>query len=551
MYGVPGTTQISTEAFAGPLPAEPRNYSIENPIYPLDDPEVWSEGIVAASGHRVSPTKALHLPAVYQAVTRISGDIARCPLELYLEKDATYTALVNDPLYRLTAIQPNREMDAFKFWQRVLVYRLVWANAYIFIARNALGQPAELLPLLPDRTEPKRAAGILYYETEVNGEKVLLPADRVLHLEGIGFDNLRALDLVKLMRDAWGLALGQMDFAARVYRSGGRRGGVLEIPLTMPKTSADRLEEGFRKKYEDPNAAFTTVILRENAKFHEAQMTMRDSQSIEGREESVRDVARAFNIRPGHLGIDTSGVYGNRADDTRDYLDMTLRPIMTAITAQCRVKLLPLARQADHCFWHNTDDLLQMSPKEEFEAYGAGVEKLIITSNEARGKIGYPPIDGGDELRNPNTTAAAAQAGSKEPGAGSKTKPAPKKLANDDDDEGELALAHRQLLTKTVADVVTVLGEKAARAAASGQKFVTWLDEKLPGERAALARAIEPIAACLAAASGSDAGELAHSLTRHVHGEISAGLARIAETTTEAELRAAVTHYFNRLESET
>ena len=82
-----------------------------------------------------------------------------------------------------------------------------------------------------------------------------------------------------------------MNFAARVFRSGGRRGGVLEIPLSTTKTAADRLEEGFRRKYEDPAAAFSTVILRDNAKFHECKMTLRDSQSIEGQQESTKDVA--------------------------------------------------------------------------------------------------------------------------------------------------------------------------------------------------------------------------------------------------------------------
>jgi phage portal protein BeeE len=169
--------------------------------------------------------------------------------------------------------------------------------------------------------------------TETSDGEIPIPANRIIHLEGITFDNMEAMELTKLMRDAWGLALAQMDFASRVYRTGGRKGGWLEIPLGTTKTSADKLEEGFRGKYEDPSAAFTTIILRDNAKFHEGQMTLRESQVLEGREESVRDVARAFNIRPGHLGVETTGVYGNKADDTRDYVDNTLRPHMAGIAA--------------------------------------------------------------------------------------------------------------------------------------------------------------------------------------------------------------------------
>ena len=514
-----------------PALARERAYNIENPQYPLDDPSVWTEGTLSTAGERVTPSKMLALPALYQAVVRISGDVARCPLEPYEEDGPAWKILRDDPLYRLTAIQPNREMDAFKFWQRVMVQRLIYCNAYVYIVIDSNGRPAELLPLLSDRTEPKRKTGVLYFETTTNGFKVQLPADRVLHLEDICLDNLCGHDPMKAMREAIGLAIAQMKFTARVFRTGGRRGGVLEIPLAMTKTSADRLEEGFRRKYEDPAAWFSTVVLRDNAKFHEAQMTLRDSQLIEGRKESVRDVARYFNIRPGMLGDDAAaGVYKNRQEDMRDYTEMTLRPHMTGIAMQCRTKLLEVDRQAKQGFCHNTDELLQMTAKEEIEAYGLGVEKMVLTSNEARGKLGMPPIAGGDELRNPNTST-------QRPGAApAKKKPDPP--ADDettdpagDEDEADaynaLSSRHEKLVAQNVADVVRVIGEQAVRATASGAKFCAWLDEKLPEKRANLERAgLDPAAA-----------------QRQLE-IIIGGLDVVTEHASEAGLRAGVENFF-------
>lgn len=540
---------------------EERNYNMEDPSFPLDDPASWSDGAVAAAGRKVSETTALHLPAVYQAITRIASDVARSPLELFQEHaDGSYTALKEDPLYRLTAIQPNREMNAFKFWCRVMVQRLVWQNAYIYVAYDVRNQPAELLPLLSDRTQPKRKNGVLVYETETDGRTIPIAANRVIHFEGIGFDNLAALPLVKLMRDAFGLALAEIDFTSRVYRSGGRRGGVLEIPVGMPKGAADRAEEGFRRKYENTNDWFSTVILRDNVKFHEAQMSLRDSQGIESREESVRNVARAFNIRPGHLGVETSGVYGNKSDDTRDYLDMTLRPHMTGIASECRIKLLPLARQSRECFEHNTDDLLQMSLREQFEAYGVAVEKTILTSNEVRGKLGFKPHADGDKLQNPNTRSSAegADAGGGGRGAGSKTKLKRNGAAdpNDEDDDEALNLAHRRLAAATVKGVVAVIAGKAERAAASGAKFVAWLDEKLPAELASLEAALAPVGECIEARGarreerGARKVSWARETAERVHRDLAAGLEHISSTKPPAQLKAAVTDYFNSWENQ-
>lgn len=549
---VPGTSVVIADPRSGTYRMAERAYSMEDPSFPLDDPSVWNEGVVSTAGQRVSPVSALHLPAFYQGVTRIASDVARCPLELYRERDGAFEALKSDPLYRLTAIEPNREMDAFKFWCRVMVQRLVWQNAYIYIAKDVTGRPVELLPLLSDRTRPARRDGLLYYVTETNGREIPIPASQVLHVEGVGLDNLAAIELCRLMRDAFGLAMSQIEFSSKVMRSGGRRGGVLQIPLGMPKVAADRMEEGFRKKYEDSGSWFSTVILRDNATFHEAQMTLRDSQSIEAREESVRDVARALNIRPGHLGVESSGVYGNKSDDTRDYLDMTLRPHMTGIASQCRIKLLAPARQANDSFEHNTDDLLQMSVKEQFEAYGVGVEKTIITSNEARGKLGFKPHEEGDALRNPNTQTAR-QEGGKQKGATGQT-PSKKPTRTTETDEGEaLNAAHRRLAAATIRSVVAVIGGKAERAAASGAKFINWLDEKLPFEADTLQSALAPVGECIGIRDPSwrPHGGFARCAARHVYDELSRNLQGIADTTSEAALRSAVQDFFHQWEPPT
>lgn len=471
--------------------ASPReaNFNIEDPQFPLTDPGDWLDGSIADAGERVTPRRMLSVPAVYQAVTRISGDIARSPLELWREAgDDVWKVQRSDPLTRLLSIQPNREQDAFSFWQQIIAQRLIYRRAFVFIARNALGDPVELLPLLPDRTRARRKNGVFYFTTEVNGAEQPLADRQVLYFRSFGFDQTEAYGLCEPMREAIGLALARMKMASRLFRRGGRKGGTLEIPLGMTKPAADKLEEGFRRKYEDPNEAFTTVILRDNAKFHEAQMSLRDAQVIEGSQESVKDVARAFNLRPGILGEGKDGVYGNRFEDKSDYLDMTLRPLMAGIVGQCRIKLLPLERQARETFEHNTDDLLQMSPREQFEAYGTGIEKRIITSNEARGRLGYAPHAEGDRLGSPHTESSkqAPKQPAERPAPDDDLPPAGD---GEESDYARLRREHQALVDRNVADVVRVIRGQAARACASGARFCAWLDETLPTKRENLLRA--------------------------------------------------------------
>lgn len=509
-------------------------FSIEDPQYPLDDPASWIGGSVSDSGQRVTPCSMLSVPAAYQAVTRISGDIARSPLELWKETgDDVWKVQRSDPLTRLLSIQPNREQDAFTFWQQVVAHRLIYQKAFVFIATSRTGEPAELLPLLPDRTHARRKNGVLYFTTEVNGRREVLANERVIYLRGIGFDNLEAYELSKAMREAIGLALARMGMASRLFRRGGRKGGTLEIPLGMTKPSADRLEEGFRRKYEDPNEAFTTIVLRDNAKFHEAQMSLRDAQVIEGSQESVKDVARAFNVRPGILGEGKDGVYGNKYEDKSDYLDMTLRPLMAGIEGQCRIKLLPLERQARETFEHNTDDLLQLSPKEQFEAYGTGIEKRLITSNEGRGKLGYPPHPDGDKLGSPHTESQKQEPAGKKPAPRQPPRPdeEDQDSADEESDFARLQREHNLLVLRNLGDVARVIRGQAARACAGGARFCAWLDETLPTKRDNLVRAgLTP-----------ESAEAELSLIKD-------GLELAASSHSEATLREAVEEFFNQWE---
>ena len=85
--------------------------------------------------------------------------------------------------------------------------------------------------------------------------------------------------LVYKARESFALSLAAEEFASKYFRYGGRIGGILEVPAGMTKKGADNLEAGYRKTYEKVDNAFKTVILRDGAKFHQAQFTPEQTQN--------------------------------------------------------------------------------------------------------------------------------------------------------------------------------------------------------------------------------------------------------------------------------
>ncbi len=387
--------------------------SLENPNLSLNDPRAWEEAGLSypsASGVVVNEQTALTYAPVWQAVSQLSGDVAKLPLNVFRrlpaqgdnarEKDRSH------PAHRLVRLQPNPETSALEFWRRLMVHALIWNNAYALIVRDGNGNPVELLPLLPDRTRLEDKDGRRVYVTEAGGELRGFAPSQVLHIQGISIAG-GDCELVKKARDSWALGLALEKFASKFFTNGARTGGILEIPLGMTKKAADNLVEGFSKTHSGPDNSFKTVILRDGSKFHAAQSSPRDSLMETSREGQVKDVARWYNLPPHKLGAGEKFAYNSLQEENLSYLTGSLSHWLCTIAAECWLKLLsPEEQRADsHFVEHNTRALLQTDTKSQVEIGVAGVTNGLITRNEWRATQNMNPIPGGDAIMMPlNTT---------------------------------------------------------------------------------------------------------------------------------------------------
>lgn len=390
-----GTGSLVVDA-STPMPQSlptPMRYDVATVYgWSLDSDEAFEilGGPKSPSGSRVTWRTSLQLGPVWQALSMISGDVARLPLNLWRRLDDDESELARDlPAYRCCKLRANPEMHAYRFWRRLMVHALLWQNGYAYIARrgNRLQGPVvELLPLLPDRTAPDRIDGQLVYRTEADGKRYDLLPEQVLHIEGLSLDNTKGAELLVAVRDVWGTALARQNFTAKFFKHGGRIGGVLELPAAMPKTARDRVEGGFKQVYETNDAAFRTVVLRDNAKFHAAQFTPDESQMLESRQEDVRDIARFFNIAPARLGVQEGRPYKSKIEDNREYLETTLAPWLSTICTECAMKLLDTTSFLEErlYFEHDTTELLRMDKGERYRTYEIGIRNQFLTPDEAR-----------------------------------------------------------------------------------------------------------------------------------------------------------------------
>lgn len=511
--------------------------AIENPNIPLGSPEVFNEifnGNVSGGGISVSPERALAIAPVFQAINLISGDVAKLPLNIYKrtpeQGDKGRVIDENHPGQRLLKYRPNAEMSAFKFWRRMMTHALLWSNAYALIERDETGKPISLLPLLPDRTSPHRTkAGVLFYVSEIGGELKGFAASNILHLEQVSVNGLADCQLIYKARESFALSIAAENFASKYFSNGGRIGGILEMPAGMQKQGADNLESGFRKTYEGLDTSFKTVILRDGAKFHQAQFTPEQTQMVAARTQQVKEVARWFNIPPHKLGDDSNASYNSLEQENRSYLNHCLSAWLKTIESECYLKILaPMEQESNsHFIEFNVGALIAADIATQYQIYRTGIEAGILSPDEVRAmqNLNPRPDKMGSKYLRPLNMEYADQ---EQPEI---IEEVPEMLRT-----AQLEPAYK-VLDAAVGRFTGYLARKVSRESAK-EGFSNWVETCLNDENKQLRTETGDSVNLIAAISGANAEEIQQRLGKFVFGQMGERIEDVI-TSSEPEQRTA------------
>lgn len=331
----------------------------ENPAVSLQDPATWAAefgtGSTSDAGEQINQSKALSYSPVWQAVTMISGDCSKIPLEVFrrlpeVGPKARVIDCEHDVYGFVSALgRANDETSALQFWRRLFVSALLWNNGFAWIDRDRYGTIHGLYNLLPDRTTTVRSRGRLFYVTEIgHGEAARLeaiPAVDVLHLDGLSWGDV-APDLVKQARHDFGLALSRRKYTSKFFKQGAHHGGVLQIPPGASKAARDKIEKALDERF-TLDKAFKTMVLRDGYRWYSTTVDPERSQLTALDDQEIRHVAQWYNLPPERLGLKGSVSYNSLEQSTRFYVDTTLSYWLTACRAECNLKLLTPAEHAN------------------------------------------------------------------------------------------------------------------------------------------------------------------------------------------------------------
>jgi HK97 family phage portal protein len=346
-------------------------------------------------GGVITEGNALKIPAVWAAVQCIAGDVGSLPFFHYRRRaEGGKERASGSKLYKVLHDEFNPDMSAMIGRETMTAHVLLWGNAYAEIVRNELGQIVALYPIEPNRVQPyreTRTGPVLYRVQKLDGTDVVVAAERILHIVGLGFNGLMGYPVISLMRQALGVGAAAEALGGQVMQRGAKYSGFFEHPRTLGATAHKNLKESMAT-----DLPGTYRILEEGMTYKPGSMPLKDAQFMEIRQYSVTDTARIFGIPPHKLGDLTHATFSNIEEQNIDYVIGTLRRWLVRWEQECNRKLIaPLEKTQQFCE-HLVDGLLRGNIQSRYSAYSQGINNGFLSPNDIRTFENLDPIAGGD-----------------------------------------------------------------------------------------------------------------------------------------------------------
>lgn len=365
--------------------------------------ELLDYGAKSKAGAYVTWDKALQVSTVLCCARVIAEGLSQVPLKVYRESanGREREPARDHPLYQVLYRSPNPWQTSFEWRETSAIHNVLTGNGFSYINRYK-GSVAELVPFQPNFVRVKRERrGIVAYEVSIDGEtKTFAPAD-ILHTRGPSWDSYSGMDAVRQAREAIGLAMATEETHARFHQNGAKPSGVLSVEGTLTPAQHDQLKKWIATTAGDHTGM--PLIVDHAAKWMAQSMTGVDAQHVETRLHQVREICAFMRVMPLMVGYtDKASTYASAEQFFLAHIVHTMSPWYQRWEQRFDVQLLTEQdRRVGYYMKFNEAALLRGAMKDTAEFLGNLVTKGIITVNEARAKLEYNALDGGDELMTP------------------------------------------------------------------------------------------------------------------------------------------------------
>ncbi len=358
------------------------------------------------SGKRVNDRTAMQHTVVYACVRVLSEALAQLPLHVYQYTENGKERAIKHPLYFLLHDQPNPEMTSFIFRETLMSHLLIYGNAFSQVIRNGRGEVMGLYPLTPDRVKVDRDEHnrliyrySRYDEANPNlkeqGE-IILKAENVLHIAGLGFDGLVGYSPIAMAKNAIGISLACEEYGSTFFANGASPSGILEHPGVIK--DPDKIRNAWHDAYGSGNS-HKVAVLEEGMKYQPISIPNNEAQFLETRKFQVEEIARLYRVPLHMIGDLEHATFSNIEQQSLEFVKYTLDPWLVRWEQALQKSLFSENEKREYFIKFNVEGLLRGDYASRMQGYATARQNGWMSANDIRdleelNRI--PSEDGGD-----------------------------------------------------------------------------------------------------------------------------------------------------------
>lgn len=324
--------------------------------------------------------------AVFAAVNLISNSIAQMPWSVKSLKGKE----VPDNLY-LNHLTDNMMNTRFMMVKNLIKDCLIEGNGYCYIHRDEDGVPYRLQYLAPGMCSAwvDTTNGEVIYRVDTLWKNGFVDPMDVIHIYMHSRDGLVGRGILDFARNTLMLA-GYTNKALTDYMASGMQMEGI-IKSTNPGRLSPTQRQDIRTKWK--NVDDNVRVLEAGLDYQQVQSSSKEAELAANRLLNLQEIARFFNISPVLLG-DYSKISMNTLEALqREFVTHTLAPMIVMLEEELNRKLIYPTDRKKYKFDIDEEYIIQYDSTTLANYCTTLSNNGEMTKNEARIKLGLPPLD--------------------------------------------------------------------------------------------------------------------------------------------------------------
>ena len=341
---------------------------------------------------------ALSQSPFFAGINLIANGVAQMSWEVKSKKD------IDVP----SDIYVNHLFDECKLTQFMLVKNLIkdvllHGNGFAYIHRDKKGIPISLeyLPFGDCNIVYNKANNTLFYQVPRISRSLIEPIN-IIHVLMHSKNGIEGCSILDFASNTINLNANAEKAASTYFGSGMTVQGILSTE--SPRLTKEQ-RENIRSAWQESQVGNGQgiAVLEAGMKYQPISSNSKDAQLLETRLFNITEVARWLNISPVLLGDYSKTAYNTIEQCQLQFVVNTLSPYVLMLEQELNRKIIMPNDRNKYYIDILEESIIAQDKKAQAEYLGTLIDKAIITPNEARMKLGYAPVEGGDELYRPFT----------------------------------------------------------------------------------------------------------------------------------------------------